>query len=168
VSECTGGLSWYKNVLDVLVHCTLLYALRTSDYAFTRLYALSTSGYISYSESESESYTLFALNTCKHMPFSLDMTSHSSAQHFLAVPPLLQLTIMSGKEHLLEMIEKDAQKHIELLQSLIRAASPNPPGDTREAIEVVCRYLDSHGIPNKLIAPKAESPNLVSVIHGGG
>jgi succinyl-diaminopimelate desuccinylase len=75
---------------------------------------------------------------------------------------------MSGKEHLLELIERDAQDHIELLQSLIRAASPTPPGDTREAIKVVGRYLDSHGIPNKLIAPKVESPNLVSVLHGGG
>lgn len=75
---------------------------------------------------------------------------------------------MSGKEHLLELIEKDTHKHIELLQSLIRVASPNPPGDTREAIKVVCRYLDSHGIPNKLIAPTAESPNLVSVLHGEG
>jgi len=75
---------------------------------------------------------------------------------------------MSGKEHLLELIEKDAQKHIDLLQSLIRAASPNPPGDTREAIGIVCRYLDAHGISNKLIAPKAESPNLVSVLHGKG
>jgi acetylornithine deacetylase/succinyl-diaminopimelate desuccinylase-like protein len=75
---------------------------------------------------------------------------------------------MASKERLLESIERDTQKHIELLQSLIRAASPNPPGDTREAIEVVRRYLDSHGIPNKLIAPKAESPNLVSVLHGEG
>jgi succinyl-diaminopimelate desuccinylase len=80
----------------------------------------------------------------------------------------LQLTTMSGKEDLLNLIEEDAQKHIELLQSLIRTASPNPPGDTREAIKVVCRYLDSHGISSKLIAPKAESPNLVSVLHGGG
>ena len=75
---------------------------------------------------------------------------------------------MSGKDYLLELIEKDAQKHIELLQSLIRAASPNPPGDTREAIKVVCHYLDSHGISNKLIAPNAESPKLVSVFHGQG
>lgn len=75
---------------------------------------------------------------------------------------------MASKERLLESIERDTQKHIELLQSLIRTASPNPPGDTREAIEVVRRYLDSHGIPNKLITPKAESPNLVSVLHGEG
>jgi hypothetical protein len=30
----------------------------------------------------------FAPNTYKNMPFSLGMTSHSSAQHFLAVPSL--------------------------------------------------------------------------------
>ena len=75
---------------------------------------------------------------------------------------------MSSKKHLLEAIEKDAQKHIELLQSLIRTASPNPPGDTREAIKVVGRYLDSQGISSKLIAPKEESPNLASVLYGGG
>jgi hypothetical protein len=82
------GVALVQNVLDVLVLCTLPYALRTSEYAFTRLYAFSTSDYISYSESHSESYLSFAPNTYKNMPFSLGMTSHSSAQHFLAVPSL--------------------------------------------------------------------------------
>jgi succinyl-diaminopimelate desuccinylase len=70
------------------------------------------------------------------------------------------------KDDLLSLIEADTTKHISLLQSLIRTPSPNPPGDTVDAIEVVCKYLDLSGISAKLIAPKPNSPNLVSVLHG--
>jgi succinyl-diaminopimelate desuccinylase len=70
------------------------------------------------------------------------------------------------KEDLLALIEADTDKHISLLQSLIRTPSPNPPGDTVNAINLVREYLDLRGIPTKLIAPKPDSPNLVSVLHG--
>ena len=42
-----------------------------------------------------------------------------------------------GKEDLLALIEADTAKHISLLQALIRAPSPNPPGDTADAVNVV-------------------------------
>ena len=71
-----------------------------------------------------------------------------------------------GKEDLLALIEADTAKHISLLQALIRAPSPNPPGDTADAVNVVRKYLDLDGITTKLVAPKPESPNLVSVLHG--
>jgi len=72
-----------------------------------------------------------------------------------------------GKEDLLALIEADADKHLSLLQTLIRAPSPTPPGDTVEAINVVREYLKLRGIPSELIAPKPSSPNLVSILHGG-
>lgn len=69
------------------------------------------------------------------------------------------------KDDLLRLVESEAQDHVSLLQSLIRSPTPNPPGDTKEAISLVQRFLDAAGIASKLIAPKPESPNLVAVLH---
>lgn len=71
-----------------------------------------------------------------------------------------------GKEDLLALINADTAKHISFPQALIRTPSPNPPGDTADAINVVSKYLGVDGISTKLIAPKPASPNLVSVLHG--
>jgi hypothetical protein len=73
--------------------------------------------------------------------------------------------VQFGNEDILALIDTDAAKHISLLQALIRTPSPNPPGNTADAIDVVRKYLDLSGISTKLIAPKPESPNLVSVLH---
>lgn len=71
-----------------------------------------------------------------------------------------------SKEDLLTLIEADTEKHISFLQSLIRTPSPNPPGDTVDAINVVRKSLDLSGISTELIAPISSSPNLVSVLYG--
>jgi acetylornithine deacetylase/succinyl-diaminopimelate desuccinylase-like protein len=71
-----------------------------------------------------------------------------------------------GKQDLLDLIDADTAKHISFLQALIRTPSPTPPGDTADAINVVRKYLDLGGISTKLIAPKPNSPNLVSVLNG--
>lgn len=71
-----------------------------------------------------------------------------------------------SKEKLLELVESEAQDHIALLQSLIRSPTPNPPGNTKEAITLVQKYLNAAGIASKVIAPNPECPNLVAVLHG--
>jgi succinyl-diaminopimelate desuccinylase len=71
-----------------------------------------------------------------------------------------------GKDDLLALIDADANKHILLLQALIRTPSPNPPGDTFDAINVVRKCLDLSGISSELITSKPEWSNLVSVLHG--
>lgn len=71
-----------------------------------------------------------------------------------------------GKEDLLALINADTTRHISLLQAMIRTSSPNPPGDTADAIDVVRKYLDFSRIATKTIAPKPESPNLMSILHG--
>ena len=75
-------------------------------------------------------------------------------------------TTQFGKEELLALIEADTAKHISFLQALIRTPSPNPPGSTADAMNVVRKHLDLGGISTKLIAPKPDFPNLVSVLHG--
>ncbi|KAE9379768.1 putative peptidase [Stipitochalara longipes BDJ] len=63
---------------------------------------------------------------------------------------------------LLKLVEADAKSHISLLQSFIRAPSPNPPGDTRVAADVLISYLRSHSISPEIIAPQPTMPNILS------
>ncbi|TKA65149.1 hypothetical protein B0A55_09878 [Friedmanniomyces simplex] len=70
---------------------------------------------------------------------------------------------MLSKPTLLKLIEAEQDVHLEFLQSLIRTPSPNPPGDTREAVRLVEKYLHEHGIESRRIAPHSDAPNLVSV-----
>lgn len=67
-------------------------------------------------------------------------------------------------EALLDAIKADTQAHIQFLQRLVQAASPNPPGDTRAAAAVIRGYLSSqHGISTQVIAPGGEqAPNVVA------
>ncbi|POS71984.1 hypothetical protein DHEL01_v209622 [Diaporthe helianthi] len=67
-------------------------------------------------------------------------------------------------EALLNAIDADTQAHIHFLQRLVQAVSPNPPGDTRAAAEVVRDYLSSeHGILTRVICPGGEeAPNVVA------
>lgn len=72
---------------------------------------------------------------------------------------------MNGKDALLARIEQDRAEIIAFLQEFVRAPSPNPPGDTREAASVVTRFLDRHGLPWRTVAPVAEWPNIVGTFE---
>lgn len=65
-------------------------------------------------------------------------------------------------EKLLKRIEDDRDELVALLRSLVRAPSPNPPGDTRAAAEVIRGFLQSKGLSVDVIEPLANAPNLVS------
>jgi succinyl-diaminopimelate desuccinylase len=71
---------------------------------------------------------------------------------------------------LLDAIKADSEKHVQFLQRLVQAASPNPPGDTRAAAAMVRDYLDSqHGIQTQVIAPGGKHmPNVVAEFACGG
>jgi succinyl-diaminopimelate desuccinylase len=72
-----------------------------------------------------------------------------------------------NKTELLALIEADEQKHLQFLQSFIRAPSPNPPGDTVQAAQVIREYLSSHDIDCETIAPQERMPNILSECTGG-
>ncbi|KXT15032.1 hypothetical protein AC579_4887 [Pseudocercospora musae] len=74
--------------------------------------------------------------------------------------------MMTTKQDLLDLIHAESEKHIALLQALIRIPTPNPPGDTRQGVEVVRSHLEAAGISSQIIAPQNESPNLVSILRG--
>lgn len=65
---------------------------------------------------------------------------------------------------LLDAITADTQAHIDFLQRLVQAPSPNPPGDTRAAAAVIRDYLTcQHNIESRVIAPGGEQlPNVVA------
>ncbi|RDW89546.1 hypothetical protein BP6252_01578 [Coleophoma cylindrospora] len=67
---------------------------------------------------------------------------------------------------LLKAIEADRDAHVAFLQAFTQAPSPNPPGDTIAAADVLITYLRSHGIQPEIIAPQANSPNVVSDFTG--
>lgn len=68
-----------------------------------------------------------------------------------------------SKSSLLADIEADKPQLIQFLQSLIRAASPNPPGNTVAAAAVVKNFLNHRGIDSESIEPQKNAPNIVSI-----
>ncbi|KAK3047670.1 hypothetical protein LTR09_010928 [Extremus antarcticus] len=73
--------------------------------------------------------------------------------------------MVETKKELIALIDAEQDQHLELLQDLIRTPSPNPPGDTRDAIEIVRKYLARYSIRSEIIDPKATSPKLVSTLQ---
>ncbi|MCD6726725.1 MAG: ArgE/DapE family deacylase [Solirubrobacteraceae bacterium] len=61
-----------------------------------------------------------------------------------------------------------AGEAVELLRELVRAPSPNPPGDERAAMTVVRDYLGRiPGIEIEDVGVTPERPMLVATLHGG-
>lgn len=73
----------------------------------------------------------------------------------------------SDRELLQGWIEEERPQLIEFLQSFVRARSPNPPGDTREAAQVITAYLGRHDLPHRVVAPQETMPNIVGRYEGG-
>lgn len=71
------------------------------------------------------------------------------------------------KAELLQRIENDRDILIEFLRGFIRCASPNPPGDTREAAAHLRQLLDRHHVEYHVIAPQPTMPNIVATFAGG-
>ncbi len=77
------------------------------------------------------------------------------------------MTLAAERARILSWIEAETPALVDMLARFTRAASPNPPGDTREATGVLTAWLDRAGLPHRLIAPLPEAPNLVATIEGG-
>ncbi len=75
---------------------------------------------------------------------------------------------MMDKQTFLNLISAEHDSHVALLQSFIQAPSPNPPGDTAQAANVLKEYLVALGVPVRVIAPQGEGrPNLVAEFDCG-
>ena len=71
------------------------------------------------------------------------------------------------KEMLVRWIDEDRAEIVDFLSRFIQARSPNPPGDTRDAADHVCRFLDLKRVPYQIIAPRKEMPNIVGSFECG-
>ena len=74
---------------------------------------------------------------------------------------------MSDRETLLGWIDSEREEMIGFLQRFVRAKSPNPPGDTTEAVGVIRAFLDSKGLPYRMVAPQPTMANVVGTFQGG-
>ncbi|MEX0923721.1 MAG: ArgE/DapE family deacylase [Rhodovibrionaceae bacterium] len=68
------------------------------------------------------------------------------------------------RKQILDWIEADREKLEQALSSFVQAKSPNPPGDTRDAVDVLGRILTEEDLPFELISPQEGKPNLVSEV----
>jgi len=68
----------------------------------------------------------------------------------------------AAQQMLLDRVEGDREMLVAFLRGFLRARSPNPPGDTREATRYITGYLDGKRITYDVVGPDPEKPNIVS------
>ena len=66
------------------------------------------------------------------------------------------------KKQLLDRIEADRDKLIGFFSEFVATPTPNPPGDTRNAVAHIRRFLDEHGLSHRVIDPEPLFPNVVA------
>ncbi|MEM7670655.1 MAG: M20/M25/M40 family metallo-hydrolase, partial [Pseudomonadota bacterium] len=54
----------------------------------------------------------------------------------------------------------------EFFQGFVQTASPNPPGDTTQAVRFITDFLDAEGAPYRLVDPQPEMANVLGTIEG--
>ncbi|MFV0452259.1 MAG: M20 family metallopeptidase, partial [Propioniciclava sp.] len=69
---------------------------------------------------------------------------------------------------ILAAIDDSADELIELLSSLLRTDSQNPPGDCTDVAQVVADYLTSQGVTSQIFAAGDGRDNVVSTIDADG
>ncbi len=70
------------------------------------------------------------------------------------------------RKRVLSWIDEDREVFLEFLGNFVRAKSPNPPGDTREAAAVVEAFLTERQLPFRTISPNEVMPNFVGTFDG--
>ena len=78
-----------------------------------------------------------------------------------------KLVMSTQKEQLVQWIEADREKLINFFSRFLQAKSPNPPGDTREATQHICHFLEEENLPYQIIAPQEIMPNIVGSFDCG-
>ena len=55
-------------------------------------------------------------------------------------------------------LERDKESMIDFLSALVRCKTPSPPGDTRQAVSLVKKFLSSHNLSFKEISAEQSMP----------
>ena len=74
----------------------------------------------------------------------------------------------SGRQQLLDWIERDRDDLVRFLQEFVRHKSPNPPGDTRSTAKFITSLLTQRDLPYRIISPHPEMPNIVGSFDCAG
>jgi succinyl-diaminopimelate desuccinylase len=69
---------------------------------------------------------------------------------------------MDNKQQLLDWIEEERDAIIAFFGDFVRAATPNPPGDTTIAVAHIKRFLEDRGIGYRVIDPQPTMANIVA------
>ena len=69
---------------------------------------------------------------------------------------------MSEREQLLKWIAEEEEAIIGFFQEFVRRPSPNPPGDTTEAVAHIKGFLDSNDLAYRIIDPQPLFANVVA------
>ncbi len=75
---------------------------------------------------------------------------------------------MEDRVQLLAWIEAEREEILTFFQDFIRAKSPNPPGDTSEAVAHITSFLERQGLPYRLVDPQPTMANVVGSFEGAG
>ncbi len=73
---------------------------------------------------------------------------------------------MTDRAQLLEWINAEQDAMLAFFQDFVRAKSPNPPGDTTNAVAHITTFLEHQGAPFRLVAPEPAMPNVVGTFEG--
>jgi succinyl-diaminopimelate desuccinylase len=84
----------------------------------------------------------------------------------IGVHPAHAVDYHAGMPPAIAWLNDHAAQLIDFCAALVRAASPNPPGDTRAPAALVEALLTQHGIAFENIASQSHMPNLVASIAG--
>jgi succinyl-diaminopimelate desuccinylase len=76
------------------------------------------------------------------------------------------MSFQAQRKQLLVWIDQERDALVSFLVRFVRSASPNPPGDTRNATAALAAWLAKAGLPQRTIAPRAEMPNIVASFKG--
>ena len=74
---------------------------------------------------------------------------------------------MDDRAQLLAWIEQEEAAIVGFFQDFVRAKSPNPPGDTTEAVKHITDFLTAQGAPHRLVDPQPTMANVVGTFEGG-
>lgn len=70
-------------------------------------------------------------------------------------------------QSLLARVDAGRERSLASLQALLRAPSPNPPGDTRSTAAIVIERLQAAGLAPRIFSPNEVMPNIVAGFEGG-
>ncbi|MGY4627089.1 M20/M25/M40 family metallo-hydrolase [Bradyrhizobium sp. USDA 4486] len=76
-------------------------------------------------------------------------------------------TNLTSRQALLAKIEEDREVILKLVRELVKERSPNPPGDTRSAMQCVRDFLDARDVPYRMENRDETMPNLVATTTFG-